>query len=102
MAMFSFLRKSKRQEKMFQKLDGLQKFAQLSMLLNLQDEFAQEMDKTEAMRWAAAIVNDLFGNPTSKISIASLDMDEVSLMCQYSSLTALNSFTHFSYRRPHL
>jgi len=76
--MFSFLRKSKRQEKMFQKLDSLQKFAQLSMLLNLQDEFAQEIDKTEAMRWAAAIVNDLFGNPASKVSIASLDMDEVS------------------------
>ena len=63
---------------MFQKLDSLQNLAQLSVLLTLQDEFAQEMDKTEAMTWAVAIVNDLFGNPTSKISTASLDMDEVS------------------------
>ncbi len=76
--MFSFFRKSKRLEKMFQKLDGLQRLAQLTVILTLQDEFAQEMDKTEAMTWAVAIVNDLFGNPASKISTARLDMDEVS------------------------
>ncbi len=63
---------------MFQKLDSLQRLAQLTVTLTLQDEFAQEMDKTEAMTWAVALVNDLFGNPASKVSIASLDMDEVS------------------------
>ncbi len=40
---------------MYQKLDSLQRLAQLTVILTLQDEFAQEMNKIEAMRWATAI-----------------------------------------------
>jgi len=41
---------------MYQKLDSLQRLAQLTVILTLQDEFTQEMNKTEVMRWATAIV----------------------------------------------
>ena len=46
-------KKSERQEKMFQELDSLQRFAQLTVTLSLQGSLAQDMDKEHAMTWAA-------------------------------------------------
>ena len=75
--MFSFFSKTKRKEKLFQELDALQSTAQLSVILALQYEFTSAMDKEDAMLWAVAIVNDLFGNPVSQVSVNQLDMNEV-------------------------
>jgi len=68
--------KRKLSKRMFRELETLQGVAQLCVLLPIQDEFARSMTAREATRRAVAIVNDLFGNPVSSVSLTHLDMDE--------------------------
>ena len=68
--------KRKLSKRMFPELEAQQGVAQLCVLLTIQDEFARSMNAREATRRAAAIVNDLFGNPVSSVSLTHLDLDE--------------------------
>lgn len=69
--------KRKLERKMFLRMERQYRLAQLCIATRLSMELTESMGLDHAGLWAAAVTNDLFGQPPNEISIANLNMDEV-------------------------